>query len=180
MASSSAAFAILLFFFAVAVQSARGGHQLACEELPPDACAFAVSSGGRRCVLERTPEGAHRCQTSAVVGMQMQGGWVETRDRRVRARLHAGSTAPRWASPSPAPRPRTAAPSARSARRRAGTGAPTSSTSTPPLPRLKVRVSLPALCEAEKKAGNRRMMTGKAPLGAPVAAPEAAPAPCEE
>ncbi|AQK93430.1 PAR1 protein [Zea mays] len=125
MASSSAAFAILLFFFAVAVQSARGGHQLACEELPPDACAFAVSSGGRRCVLERTPEGAHRCQTSAVVGMQMQGGWVETRDRRV-------------------------------------------------------RVSLPALCEAEKKAGNRRMMTGKAPLGAPVAAPEAAPAPCEE
>uniref|UniRef100_A0A804UGI2 Uncharacterized protein n=1 Tax=Zea mays TaxID=4577 RepID=A0A804UGI2_MAIZE len=96
MASSSAAFAILLFFFAVAVQSARGGHQLACEELPPDACAFAVSSGGRRCVLERTPEGAHRCQTSAVVGMQMQGGWVETRDRRVRARLRGR---PRRAGP---------------------------------------------------------------------------------
>jgi hypothetical protein len=66
------------------MHGAAGGHQLACEELPPDACAFAVSSGGRRCVLERTPEGAHRCQTSAVVGMQMQGGWVET-DACVRA-----------------------------------------------------------------------------------------------
>jgi hypothetical protein len=45
-------------------------------------------------------------------------------------------------------------------------------------------MSLPALCEAQKTAGNRRMMTGMATLGAPVAAPvaapQAAPAPCEE
>lgn len=42
-------------------------------------------------------------------------------------------------------------------------------------------MSLPALCEAQNKAGNRRMMAGMAPLGAPVAAPvAAAPAPCED
>jgi hypothetical protein len=56
----------------------HAGGQLACEELPPDACAFAVSSGGRRCVLERTPEGEHRCQTSAVRGARGLAGWVET------------------------------------------------------------------------------------------------------
>jgi hypothetical protein len=48
-------------------------------------CAFAVSSGGLRCVLERTPEGAHRCQTSAVGGARgLAAGWVET-DACVRA-----------------------------------------------------------------------------------------------
>jgi len=42
-------------------------------------------------------------------------------------------------------------------------------------------MSLPALCEAQNKVGNRRMMIGMAPVGAPVAAPVvAAPAPCEE
>ena len=63
------------------------GGRLACEELPPDACAFAVSSAGMRCVLERTPEGAHRCQTSAVRGargLAAGAGWVET-DACVRA-----------------------------------------------------------------------------------------------
>ena len=64
------------------------GGRLACEELPPDACAFAVSSAGMRCVLECTPEGGHRCQTSAVRGargMAAAGaGWVET-DACVRA-----------------------------------------------------------------------------------------------
>lgn len=54
-----------------------------CEQLPPDVCAFAVSSGGRRCVLESTPEGAHRCQTSAVA-VRALSGWVET-DGCVRA-----------------------------------------------------------------------------------------------
>jgi hypothetical protein len=65
--------------------SAHAGAQLSCEELPPDVCAFAVSSGGWRCVLERTPEGAHRCQTSAVGGARgLAAGWVET-DACVRA-----------------------------------------------------------------------------------------------
>jgi hypothetical protein len=73
-------------------------------------------------------------------GGHADAGRVGRDSRPTRACAPAGSTAPRWASPSPAPRPRTAAPSARSARRRAGTGAPTSSTSTPPLPRLKVRM----------------------------------------
>jgi hypothetical protein len=37
-------------------------------------------------------------------------------------------------------------------------------------------MSLPALCEAQKNAGNRRMMmAGMAPLGAPVVAPAAPP-----
>lgn len=59
------------------------GGELVCEELPADLCAFAVSSGGRRCVLERTAEGAHRCQASAV-GVRDLSGWIET-DACVRA-----------------------------------------------------------------------------------------------
>jgi hypothetical protein len=49
------------------------GGQLACEDLSADVCAFAVSSAGRRCVLERTPDGAQRCQTSAsAVGVETE------------------------------------------------------------------------------------------------------------
>ncbi|EES18328.1 hypothetical protein BDA96_09G166600 [Sorghum bicolor] len=171
--ASSATFAILLVI-AIAVQSARGG-QLACEELPPDVCAFAVSSAGRRCVLERTPEGAHRCQTSAVSGARGLAGWVET-DACVRAcgvdRAALGL-----------PVASAAAEDRRSFRALCSSAC---RDGCPNVVHLYATVaaaegmSLPALCEAQNRAGNRRMMTGMAPLGAPVAAPEAAEAPCEE
>ncbi|KAL6620337.1 hypothetical protein ACP70R_035476 [Stipagrostis hirtigluma subsp. patula] len=170
MASSiTAALALLLVAFAVVVQSARGG-ELACEELPPDMCAFAVSSGGRRCVLERTPEGAHRCQTSAVGAGEDLSGWVES-DACVRAcgvdraalGLPVASDAAedrRFALALCSPACRDACPNIVDlyATLAAGEG-----------------MSLPALCEAQMNAGNRRMMMGMSPLGAPVAAPAAAP-----
>ncbi|XP_066364605.1 uncharacterized protein [Miscanthus floridulus] len=173
--ASSAAFAILLVL-AVAVQSARGG-QLVCEELPPDVCGFAVSSGGKRCVLELTPEGAHRCQTSAVGGARGLAGWVET-DACVSA---CGVDRAALGLP-------VASAEAEDRRSFRALCSLACRDGCPNVVDLYATVataedmSLPALCEAT--AGNRRMMTGMAPLGvpvaAPVAAPEAAPAPCEE
>ncbi|OEL21499.1 hypothetical protein BAE44_0017482 [Dichanthelium oligosanthes] len=178
MASSfTAAFAILVVL-AVAVLPARGG-QLACEELPPDVCAFAVSSGGMRCVLERTPEGSHRCQTSAVTGARgLQAGWVET-DACVQAcgvdRAALGL-----------PLATAAAEDRRSLRALCSSACQDGCPNVIDLYATLAAAegtSLPALCEAQKNASNRRMMmAGMAPLGAPVAAPVAAPAeaPCEE
>ncbi|EES18324.1 hypothetical protein BDA96_09G166100 [Sorghum bicolor] len=153
--ASSAGFAVLLVL-AVAAQCARGG-QLACEDLPADVCAFAVSSAGRRCVLERTPDGAQRCQTSAVgvetdacvracgvdravLGLPIASAVAE--DRRSFSALC--SSACRDVCPDVVDLYATVA---------AAEG-----------------MSLPVLCEAQNKAGNRRMLTSTIP---PVGAPEA-------
>ncbi|CAN6332865.1 unnamed protein product [Urochloa humidicola] len=177
-----AAFTILVTL-ALAVHSARGAAQLSCEELAPDVCAFAVSSGGPRCVLERTPEGARRCQTSAVVALMpvAAGGWLET-DACVRA---CGVDRAALGLP---------VASAAAADRRAirALCSPACLDGCPNVVDLYVTVaaaegtSLPALCEAHKNAGTRRMMmgSGMAPVGAPMVAPAAPPVvaepPCEE
>ncbi|RLM99687.1 hypothetical protein C2845_PM06G19930 [Panicum miliaceum] len=174
MASTlTVAFAILVVL-AGAVQSARGGR-LACGELPPDACAFAVSSGGMRCVLERTPEGAHRCQTSAVRGargLAAGAGWVET-DACVRA---CGADRAALGFP-------VASAAAEDRRALRALCSPACQHGCPNVVDLYATLaagegmSLPALCEAQRNAGNRRMMMGgMAPLGAPVVAPVSPPA----
>ncbi|CAL4901057.1 unnamed protein product [Urochloa decumbens] len=181
MASTLAAVFAILIALAVTVQSARGAPRLSCEELPADACAFAVSSGGLRCVLERTPEGAHRCQTSAVAaGAAAAGGWVET-DACVRA---CGADRDALGLP-------VASAAADDRRAIRALCSPACRDGCPNVVDLYATVaaaegmSLPALCEAQKN-GNRRMMMGggMAPVGAPMVAPAAAPvvasAPCEE
>ncbi|CAL5095263.1 unnamed protein product [Urochloa decumbens] len=188
MASTLAAAFAILVALAVATHSARGAApRLSCEELPPDVCAFAVSSGGLRCVLERTPEGAHRCQTSAVAaGAAAAGGWVET-DACVRA---CGADRAALGLP-------VASAAAEDRRAIRALCSPACRDGCPNVVDLYATVaaaegmSLPAMCEAQKSAGSRRMMMGggMAPVGAPMMAPAAAPvasppvvasAPCEE
>ncbi|TVU19632.1 hypothetical protein EJB05_35793, partial [Eragrostis curvula] len=205
MASSVTAALAILFALSVAFQSARGnehvctcdaGADLVCEELPAEVCAFAVSSGGARCVLERTPEGTPRCQTSAVrVRAHAQlSGWLESdvcvracgADRAVLGLPVVGDAAAEDVRALCSAACRDGCPNVFDlyATLAAGEGASS----------YGHRVSLPAFCEAQKNAavaGNRRMMAGMSPLGAPVAAPmaapvavavaapEAAPAPCE-
>ncbi|KAF8769466.1 hypothetical protein HU200_006498 [Digitaria exilis] len=181
MASSlTAALAILVALaLSLAAQSARGGH-LACEELAPEVCAFAVSSGGMRCVLERTPEGAPKCQTSPVVAGGAAAGWVES-DACVRAcgvdRAALGL-------------PFVASADRRSLRALCSSACQDGCPNVVDLHATLAAaegMSLPALCEAQRTSGNRRMMMGgMSPLGAPVSppvvadAPVAAAAPCEE
>ncbi|KAK3135410.1 hypothetical protein QOZ80_5BG0418580 [Eleusine coracana subsp. coracana] len=180
MASSiTAALAIVLLALTIAVQTCRGA-ELVCEALPPHACAFAVSATGKRCVLERTPEGLAQCQTSPlrVRGRLSGSAWVET-DACVRA---CGVDRAALGLPAVAGEDRRlvralCSPACRDgcpnivdlyATLAAGEG-----------------VSLPALCDAAQimenadavvSSGYRRMMLGgggMSPLGAPVAAPVA-------
>ncbi|XP_020208129.1 uncharacterized protein LOC109795193 [Cajanus cajan] len=54
--------------FFLALQGTLGGIE--CEQLSHDTCSFAVSSGGKRCVLEkrvkRSGEEAYTCRTSEI------------------------------------------------------------------------------------------------------------------
>ncbi|TVU19629.1 hypothetical protein EJB05_35790, partial [Eragrostis curvula] len=171
MASSVTAVLAILFALAF-VQSARGSD-LVCEELPAEVCAFAVSSGGARCVLERTPEGAPRCQTSAV-RVRALSGWVES-DACVRA---CGADRNALGLPVVGD---AAAEDRRLVRSLCSAACRDACTNVFDLYATLAAgegVSLPAFCEAQKNAavsGNRRMMVGMSPLGAPVAAPTAAP-----
>ncbi|KAJ1391045.1 hypothetical protein SESBI_36970 [Sesbania bispinosa] len=60
---------IIALAFSLAVQGTLGGIE--CEHLSKDTCAFAVSSSGKRCVLEkhvkiRTGEETYTCRTSEI------------------------------------------------------------------------------------------------------------------
>ncbi|KAJ7974184.1 PAR1 protein [Quillaja saponaria] len=65
---SSRMVAIVVLAFSLLVQVTLGG--IICEDLGHDTCAFAVSSAGKRCVLEkhvkRTGEEAYTCKTSEI------------------------------------------------------------------------------------------------------------------
>ncbi|XP_041007952.1 uncharacterized protein LOC121252412 [Juglans microcarpa x Juglans regia] len=67
--------ALALCFF---VQITLGG--ITCEHLDRDTCAFAVSSSGKRCVLEklvrRSGEEAYACRTSEIEADKLKG-WIE-------------------------------------------------------------------------------------------------------
>uniref|UniRef100_A0A803PQD6 PAR1 protein n=1 Tax=Cannabis sativa TaxID=3483 RepID=A0A803PQD6_CANSA len=62
------ALSIIALTFALCLQGTLGG--VTCEELEQDTCAFAVSSVGKRCVLEkhvkRSGEEAYTCRTSDI------------------------------------------------------------------------------------------------------------------
>ena len=54
---------------------------IACENLNKDSCAFAVSSSGKRCVLEksvrRSGEEVYTCRTSEIEADKLKD-WIET------------------------------------------------------------------------------------------------------
>eukprot|EP00252_Welwitschia_mirabilis_P026284 TRINITY_DN8550_c0_g1_i1.p1 TRINITY_DN8550_c0_g1~~TRINITY_DN8550_c0_g1_i1.p1 ORF type:complete len:208 (+),score=1.92 TRINITY_DN8550_c0_g1_i1:70-624(+) len=70
-----------IVLFLLSQQSINLVGALDCEDLTPEVCAFAVSSSGRRCVLEQIyssgngPSG-YKCQKSEIEGERK--GWVET------------------------------------------------------------------------------------------------------
>ncbi|CAN6564935.1 hypothetical protein ACFX13_042695 [Malus domestica] len=71
--------AVLALSLAVCVQATLGG--ITCENLDHDACAFAVSSSGKRCVLEkhvrRSGEEAYTCRTSEIEADKLKD-WIES------------------------------------------------------------------------------------------------------
>ncbi|KAK3017602.1 hypothetical protein RJ639_004836 [Escallonia herrerae] len=71
--------AILALALAFCVQGTLG--TIACQNLNKDSCAFAVSSSGKRCVLEkrvkRSGEEAYTCSTSEIEADKLKD-WIET------------------------------------------------------------------------------------------------------
>ncbi|XP_061369546.1 uncharacterized protein LOC133312385 [Gastrolobium bilobum] len=61
---------IVALTFSLAVQGTLGGNVIECENLKQDTCSFAVSSAGKRCVLEkqvkRSGEESYTCRTSEI------------------------------------------------------------------------------------------------------------------
>ncbi|XP_061993751.1 uncharacterized protein LOC133711664 [Rosa rugosa] len=72
--------AVLALFLAVCVQGTRGG--VTCENLDQERCAFAVSSSGNRCVLEkhvrRRGQEAYTCRTSEIEANDKLKDWTES------------------------------------------------------------------------------------------------------
>ncbi|KAM7465143.1 hypothetical protein LguiB_012705 [Lonicera macranthoides] len=72
-------FAILALAFAFCLQGTLGSIE--CENLNKDSCAFAVSSNGKRCVLEkhlrRSGVEVYDCHTSEIEADKLKD-WIET------------------------------------------------------------------------------------------------------
>lgn len=81
MASSNRliASAFIALALALCVQTAHGN--IACEDLKEDSCAYAVSSSGKRCVLEkhvrRSGEEKFTCRASEIDADKLKD-WIET------------------------------------------------------------------------------------------------------
>ncbi|XP_052186751.1 uncharacterized protein LOC127797688 isoform X2 [Diospyros lotus] len=77
----SKALAILALALAFCVHGALSGG-VECENLNEDSCAFAVSSSGKRCFLERSVrrsgEEAYECRTSEIDAGGKLKDWVES------------------------------------------------------------------------------------------------------
>ncbi|KAF8379527.1 hypothetical protein HHK36_028966 [Tetracentron sinense] len=75
--------AILALALALCVQGTLGMHAggITCEDLNKDACAFAVSSSSKRCVLEkhvrRSGEEVYTCRSSEIEADKLKD-WIET------------------------------------------------------------------------------------------------------
>ncbi|WOG91347.1 hypothetical protein DCAR_0310596 [Daucus carota subsp. sativus] len=73
-----AVFALALTF---CIQGTLGS--IACEDLSKESCAYAISSSGKRCVLEqrvrRSGEEAFTCGTSEIVADKLKD-WIETEE----------------------------------------------------------------------------------------------------
>ncbi|KAK4796398.1 hypothetical protein SAY86_028724 [Trapa natans] len=82
MATFSSKLPLAALFFSSLFFHAAIAHELVCENLPMDLCAFAISSSGKRCLLEtyRYGEGSavdYQCRTSEVM-VEKLAGHVET------------------------------------------------------------------------------------------------------
>ncbi|KAJ4956102.1 hypothetical protein NE237_012885 [Protea cynaroides] len=73
------AMAVLALALLLSVQLTLGG--ITCEHLEKDKCAYAISSGGERCVLEkivrRSGEEVYTCRTSEIEA-DHEKDWIET------------------------------------------------------------------------------------------------------
>ncbi|EFJ27502.1 hypothetical protein SELMODRAFT_412334 [Selaginella moellendorffii] len=82
MARSSRSLAFVSsFVILLCISGAIAGSRLECEDLPPQDCAFAVSTMGNRCVLEKfiaqDTSAIYECQTSNVMA-EKQEAWIES------------------------------------------------------------------------------------------------------
>ncbi|KAL6541577.1 hypothetical protein OROGR_011063 [Orobanche gracilis] len=69
---------VIALAVAISVQGTLG--IIDCENLNEDSCAYAVSSTGKRCVLENRPiRGGYTCGTSEIVADKLND-WIETED----------------------------------------------------------------------------------------------------
>ncbi|KAI5652774.1 hypothetical protein M9H77_29961 [Catharanthus roseus] len=75
---------IIVLAFALCLHSAQGNNIniISCENLNKDSCAFAVSSSGKRCVLEKKirrsdGEEAYACRTSDIEADRLKD-WIES------------------------------------------------------------------------------------------------------
>ncbi|CAK7336968.1 unnamed protein product [Dovyalis caffra] len=79
MVSSFKILSILALALAICVQGTLG--EITCEHLDQDTCAYAISSSGKRCLLEkrvkRTGEEAYTCRTSEIEADTLRN-WIET------------------------------------------------------------------------------------------------------
>ncbi|KAK6250588.1 PAR1 - like 1 [Theobroma cacao] len=77
--------AVLALAFALCLQATIG--EITCEHLDQDTCTYAVSSTGKRCVLEkhvrRSGEEEYTCRTSEIEADKIKN-WIET-DQCVKA-----------------------------------------------------------------------------------------------
>lgn len=79
MTSSFNILSVLALALTICVQGTLG--EIACEHLDQDTCAYAISSSGKRCVLEksvkRTGEEAYTCRASEIEADRLRN-WIET------------------------------------------------------------------------------------------------------
>ncbi|CAK7337296.1 unnamed protein product [Dovyalis caffra] len=79
MVSSFKILSILALVLAICVQGTLG--EITCEHLDQDTCGYAISSSGKRCLLEkrvkRTGEEAYTCRTSEIEADRLRN-WIET------------------------------------------------------------------------------------------------------
>ncbi|KAL6509303.1 hypothetical protein OROGR_022613 [Orobanche gracilis] len=69
---------VVALAFAISAQCTLGSIE--CENLNEDSCAYAVSSTGRRCLLEKHAiEGGYTCGASEIVADKLKD-WIETED----------------------------------------------------------------------------------------------------
>ncbi|KAJ8771389.1 hypothetical protein K2173_026566 [Erythroxylum novogranatense] len=70
---------VLVLVIAVAVQGTLG--EVTCEKLSQETCAYAISSSGKRCVLEkhvrRSGKEAYTCRASEIEADRLKN-WIET------------------------------------------------------------------------------------------------------
>ncbi|XP_010255407.1 PREDICTED: uncharacterized protein LOC104596084 [Nelumbo nucifera] len=79
--SSRTLMACLALALTICVKGTLGGGGIRCENLGKDSCAFAVSSSGTRCVLEkkvrRSGEEVYTCRSSEIEADKLKD-WIES------------------------------------------------------------------------------------------------------